>query len=190
MYYSLTLRTPIQASDSPSRDEGFFVSTEYYDYTAYKQVKTEKEQEWEKYIAGDLLYGQMKYPKEIVDYLTPVPGGKVGQLLWVDYRLILAEHRDKVAFESFIPSGAEPVNTHLATETKTVNSDTFFDREEFLDDRYFGFAETLSPGEYRGGFAVRLTQAGKFEIPSTKAFEFYTPEVFGQTTGRGFQVRK
>jgi alpha-2-macroglobulin len=178
MFYSASLKTPLAASKTPARDEGFYIATEYYDLDAYNAIARKKEEEWVKHISGDLPYDKLQYPKEITEYLSPVPGGKIGQLLWVEYRMILSEHRDKVAFESMIPAGSEAVNTRLATETKTVSSDTFFDREEFLDDRYFGFAETLAPGEYRGGYAIRLTQAGRYEIPATKVFEFYTPEVF------------
>ncbi len=105
----------------------------------------------------------------------------MGQLIQVEYRLILSETRDRVAFESPIPSGTELVNTALATETNRVSNTSPFEREDIMDDRFFAYSELMDPGEYVGTYTVRVTQAGNFGIPPSRAFEFYTPEVFGQT---------
>lgn len=110
--------------------------------------------------------------------MKPIIQTKVGQLVRVEYRVILSETRDKVAFESFIPSGAELINTRLSTETKRVKKNTFFDREDLFDDRYFAYAEVLEPGEYSGSYAIQFTHAGEFSVPPSRIFEFYTPEVF------------
>ncbi len=131
----------------------------------------------------------MKYPKEIREYVKPISQAKIGQLVRVEYRVILGETRDKVVFESFIPAGSELVNTRLATETKIVTSDTFFDREELMDDRYFGYSLVLDSGEHSGSYVLRCTHAGVFMIPSTRISEFNTPEVFGQTAGKLIEVK-
>lgn len=74
MYYSVSLKTPIAASKVPSREEGFYVSTEYYDFNAYNVIAQKKEAEWTKHINGDISYDKLEYPKNITEYISPVPG--------------------------------------------------------------------------------------------------------------------
>lgn len=189
LYYDLTLKYPVSADKILSRDEGFFVQTVFYDYLEYQKIEMAKAEEYGKYDMGKIRYSELKYPKEVREYVKPITGAKVGQLVRVEYRVILSETRDKVVFESFIPAGSELVNTRLATETKSVTSDTFFDREELMDDRYFGYSLVLESGEHTGSYALRFTHAGSFMIPSTRISEFNTPEVFGQTNGKVLEVK-
>ncbi|MDQ1344256.1 MAG: alpha-2-macroglobulin [Patescibacteria group bacterium] len=188
IYYDLSLTYPVPAERIDARDEGMFVTTMYYDENEYRRVKALKDAEWADYLNGKIRYEALKFPKTVYEYLTEISKYRVGQLVHVRYRVIVADDRDRVAFESFVPSGAEIVNTRLSTETKTVEKDTFFDREEFLDDRYFGYAETLPAGDYEGSYVFRATHAGEYSVPPTKAFEFYTPEVFGRTAGKKSQI--
>jgi len=189
LYYDLSLKYPISADKILSRDEGFFVQTEFYDYLEYQKVEVAKAEEQKNYEMGKIRLSEMKYQKEIREYMKPISQAKIGQLVQVEYRVILGETRDKVIFESFIPAGSELVNTRLATETKTVTSDTFFDREELMDDRHFGYRHTLESGEHSGSYALRFTHTGSFMIPSTRIFELNTPEVFGQTAGKLIEVK-
>lgn len=184
LYYDLSLTYPVPARDIAARDEGMFVKTEYYDENEYRRIEALKNEEERSYSAGKIRYDELKYPKSVYEYLDTVDSFKVGRLVRVRYRVIVAETRDRVAFESFAPAGTELVNTRLATESKTVRKDTFFDREEFLDDRYFAYAEALEAGDYEGSYAFRATHAGSYSVPPTKIFEFYNPEVFGRTQGR------
>jgi uncharacterized protein YfaS (alpha-2-macroglobulin family) len=62
--------------------------------------------------------------------------------------MILGEDRDYVAMESFVPAGTEVVNTRLATESQVAVADRLFDTEDFRDDRYFGYVQTLQAGDY------------------------------------------
>lgn len=184
LYYDLSLSYPVPAEKIAARDEGMFVKTEYYDQNDYRRVEALKLEEWRTYLDGKIRYDALKYPKDVYSYVTPVDALRIGQLVRVRYRVIAADARDRVAFESFVPAGAEIVNTRLSTESKTVEQDTFFDREEFLDDRYFGYVETLEAGDYEGSYVFRATQAGTYSVPPTKIFEFYDPEVFGRTEGK------
>lgn len=183
LYYDLSLAYPVSADKIAARDEGMFVKTEHYDENEYRRVKSLKDAEWSEYLDGKIRYEALKFPKTVYEYLAPIGGYRVGQLVHVRYRVINADDRDRVAFESFVPAGAELVNTRLSTENKTVEKDTFFEREEFLDDRYFGYVETLPAGDYEGSYAFRATHAGTYAVPPTRAFEFYAPEVFGRTSG-------
>jgi uncharacterized protein YfaS (alpha-2-macroglobulin family) len=67
-------------------------------------------------------------------------------------------------------------------------TDRPFTTEDFRDDRYFGYAQTLRAGDYSGSYTIRATHAGVFMTPATRVFEFNTPEVFGQTAGREVRV--
>lgn len=184
LYYDLSLSYPVPAEKIAARDEGMFVKTEYYDQNDAKRVEALQAEEISAYSAGKIRYDELKYPKDVYSYVDPITSVRVGQLVRVRYRVIAADARDRVAFESFVPAGAEIVNTRLSTESKTVNKDTFFDREEFLDDRYFGYSEVLESGDYEGSYVFRATHAGSYGVPPTKIFEFYAPEVFGRTEGK------
>jgi uncharacterized protein YfaS (alpha-2-macroglobulin family) len=190
VYYTLELAYPVSAKDILARDEGFFVTTEYYDQTEYARVREIKLQENEEYLRGEKNMNDFKYPREIREYVKPLTQMRVGQLITVEYRLILAEDRDYVAMESFIPAGAEVVNTRLATESLLKKDDTPFTTDDYRDDRYFGYAQTLVAGEHSGSYTIRATHAGTFMTPATRVFEFNSPEVFGQTMGREMKIVK
>ncbi len=190
IYYTLALGYPVPADEAIARDQGIFVEVRPYDLLEYQKIQSEKDIEFEEYINGKKPFDTLRYPKEIREYLTPIESTQVGQLVTYEYRLILSETRDKVAFESYFPSGAEAVNTNLATESGRVKKHTFFEREEYRDDRYFASIERLTPGEYVGTYTVRMTHPGEYLVPPTRAFEFYTPEVFGQTTGWKMKVER
>ena len=148
VYYDVTMTYRIPAKDVAARDEGFLVRTESYDLSEFRRIDALKKEEYAKFEAGKIRHSDLKYPKGAYEYLEPLKKSRVGQLVLVRYRLVLPEARDRVAFETFVPAGAEVVNTRLATESKSVSEDTFFSREEFLDDRYFGYSESLSAGDY------------------------------------------
>lgn len=188
LYYDLSLSYPVPADKIAARDEGIFVKTEFYDQGECKRIEALQAEESAAFAAGKIRYDELKYPKDVYSYATPVSNFRVGQLVRVRYRVIAAETRDRVAFESFVPAGAEIVNTRLSTESKTVGKDTFFEREEFLDDRYFAYSEVLESGDYEGSYVFRATHAGSYGVPPTKIFEFYAPEVFGRTEGKKMSI--
>ncbi len=108
-----------------------------------------KEKEWEKYLQGEKTLSDLEYPHDIREYIKEKTSFAVGELAYVETRLVTSEPRRQIAFESIIPSGSELVNTVFATETKgVVTKESFFDHEEFRDDRYFGTKETLESGDY------------------------------------------
>jgi len=143
LYYDIQLRYFVPFERILARDEGFALTREYFDYNEYKKIDALKKAEYDSYLAGDIDYKNLKYPKEVYTYLSPVSSGKIGQLLLVHNRAITPESRDKVAFEGFIPAGTELVNVNLSTEDQTIRTNSIFDREEYRDDRYFGYTASL-----------------------------------------------
>ncbi len=190
LYYDLSLTYGVASDRIGARDEGFLVRVAYYDLNEYRRVEALKKAEWEKYLAGSGSYSSLRYPKEVSEYVEPLKTFSVGKLVLAKYRVITAEGRDRVAFESFVPSGTELVNSRLSTESKDASADSFFDREELLDDRYFGYSEYLSAGDYEGSYVLRPTHAGNFSVAPARAFEFYAPEVFGRSDGKRVEVRR
>ena len=104
LYYDFSLRYDVPVEKVEARDEGFAITQDYFDYNEYKKIDSLKKEEWKKYTNNEISYNNLKYPKSVYEYLTPVASGAVGQLLVVRNKLITSEARDKVAFESFIPS--------------------------------------------------------------------------------------
>jgi hypothetical protein len=99
IYYDIALEYALRASTIKSRDEGFYLNSEYYDYAEYQVVDRAKTEEWKKYTNGEIEYAELRYPKDTVDYLKPLTSLKVGELVLAYNRMITSEPRDQVAFE-------------------------------------------------------------------------------------------
>ena len=192
IYYDLNLSYYKNASDIKARDEWFFVEIKYYNYNEYKKIESLKNIEWEKYLENKISYDELKYSKDIFEYLKEVKSGKVWDLLIVKNKIITNETRDKVAFEWFIPSGAELINPKLATSTKSSVSwnDLYFSKKEYRKDRLFTYKETLYPWIYNFTYLIRLTHSWKYSIKPTRISEFYNVEVFGRNEGKIFEIKK
>ena len=196
IYYDLNLSYYKNASDIKARDEWFFVETNYYNYNEYKKIESLKNIEWKKYSEDKISYDELKYPKDIFEYLTEIKSGKVWDLLIVKNKIITTEIRDKVAFEWFIPAGAELINPKLATSNKVDLSEDvalshlYFDKKEYRKDRLFAYKETLYPWIYNFTYLIRLTHSWEYSIKPTRISEFYNVEVFGRNKGKVFEIKK
>jgi len=192
IYYDLNLSYYKNALDIKPRDEWFFVEVKYYKYSEYQKIETLKKIEWEKYLENKISYKDLKYPKNIFEYLTEVKTAKVWDLLIVRNKIIASETRVQVAFEWFIPSWAELINPNLATNTKKEISqdELYFSKKEYRFDRLFAYKNTLYPGIYNFTYLIRLTHSWEFSIKPTRISEFYNVEVFGRNWGRKFFIEK
>jgi uncharacterized protein YfaS (alpha-2-macroglobulin family) len=65
---------------------------------------------------------------------------------------------------------------------------SIFDREEFRDDRYFGYTASMDAGIYGFDYILRLTHDGTFLVKPSHIFEFYNEEVFGRTGGKKMKI--
>ena len=64
-----------------------------------------------------------------------------------------------------------------------------FDHWEIYDDKVLLFADALRAGEHTFSYLVKAMTFGSFTMPSTKAEEMYTPEVFGYNRQRKISVK-
>lgn len=196
LYYDIGLEYFLKASGLKAREEWFYLESEYYDYSAYKIIEQKKNEEWENYIYGNIRYSDLKYPDSVTTYLTPLSKFKVGELVFVENRVIVWEARDQVAFEWFIPSGTELVNPNLKTESLDVSQESsdmsmsIFAHEEWQDDRYFATTPLLYPGDYAFHYVIRPTHRGTYEVRPSRIFEFYNGEVFWRTNGRSVVIEE
>ncbi len=190
LYYDLVLGYYLPSELVPARDEGFALESKYYDFEEYKKIEVLKKAEWARYLSGALSSDELKYPKSVFEYINPVVAGKVGQLLIVNSTIINSETRDKVAFESFIPSGSEIINPNLETSSKSAFEfmDSPFEKTEYRQNRFFGYTVELQPGIHTASYLIRLTHAWDFGVKPTQAYEFYNTEVFGRTAGKRIVV--
>lgn len=192
VYYELSLKYFVPVKDLKSRDEWFYVEKKYFSFNEYKKIEALKNDEYEKYLSGEIIFENLKYSREVVEYLTPINSWKVWDLVLVYNKVVTNEDRDQVALESFIPSGSEIVNTALATENKQVTdvaTNILLDRKEFRDNMYFGWVRYLPTWIYNYSYTIRLTHAWDFKVKPSQVQEFYTPEVFGRSEGGEFIIK-
>lgn len=191
VYYDLNLKYFVPIKNLKSRDEWFYVEKKYFSFNEYKKIEALKNEEFAKYLSGEIIFENLKYPREVVEYLTPINSWKIWDLVLVYNKVITSEDRNQVALESFIPSWSEIVNTALATENKQVTdiaTNIQLDRKEFRDNMYFGWVRQLPAWIYNYSYVIRLTHAWDFKVKPSQILEFYTPEIFGRSSGEEFRV--
>jgi len=91
-----------------------------------------------------------------------------------------------------LPAGLEVMNPDLAVtgslpEDPTVVqnpwdwwSRTWYEHENFRDDRVEAFTSLLWDGVYNYSYVTRATTPGAYVVPPTRAEEMYSPETFGR----------
>lgn len=193
IYYDMNLSYYLPAKNIKATNQWFRLDVKYYRYNDYKMILTEKEKEYKLYIDWKISYEDLKYTKEPFDYISPVFGWKVWEVLIAANEISTWEPRDKVSFEWFIPAWSELVNTNLATEEWNKIKDEYqwlFSIKEFRDDRFYGYIDTLPAWTYKNIYVFRLTHAWEFNIKPSRIFEFYNEEVFGRNKWKIFQISK
>lgn len=191
LYYDIQMSYHIPSKNISALDEWFFVEKKYYLFQEYKKIQSLKDEEYNKYLNGEITLHQLKYPREVVEYLVPIQKAKVWDLVLVYHKVVTNETRDQVAFESFIPAGSEIINTNLATENQTITdiaTNISLDRKELRDERYFAWKNELLPWIYNFSYTIRLTHAWVYQIKPSQVSEFYKPEVFGRSSWEEFRV--
>lgn len=190
LYYNMALGYYLPSEMVATRDEWFSLTSDFFDYDEYKKIDNLKKAEWERYLTWALSSDELKYQKSVFEYITPVTLPKVGQLIIVRNTIINSETRDKVAFESFLPSGSEIINPNLDTSSKTAFdfSASPFEKTEYRLDRFFWYTHQLEPWIHESSYLIRFTHAGDFGVKPASAYEFYNTEVFGRTAGKRVKV--
>jgi alpha-2-macroglobulin len=118
---------------------------------------------------------------------------KAGAKVRVKLTMVAESQRTFVALIDPLPAGLEALNPALAVTPPTVGDSgdstvsekwwwgTWYDHQQFRDDRSEAFTTYLSAGVYDYSYIARATTPGSFVVPPTRAEEMYAPETFGRT---------
>jgi alpha-2-macroglobulin len=123
---------------------------------------------------------------------------KAGAKVKVRLTMVAESQRTHVALIDPLPAGLEALNPFLAnTEPVVTNPEiqstpsagtqkfwwwgTWYDFQQFRDDRSEAFTTYLSGGVYEYSYIARATTPGSFVVPPARAEEMYAPETFGRT---------
>ncbi len=128
---------------------------------------------------------------------------KSGARVRVRLTMVAPARRYHVALVDPLPAGLEILNPELAT-TEAIPQDannqnqpivplrgkisygnyrryTWFEHQNFRDERAEAFSSLLWEGVYNYSYVARATTPGEFVVPPAKAEEMYHPETFGRT---------
>ena len=124
---------------------------------------------------------------------------QLGDLIVVNLKIVTPQVRHFVVVDDPLPAGFAPVNLSFETESselarqleKTSKQPWWqgFKHVEMYEERILLFADYLAPGIHTYSYLVRVTTPGAYSLPSTRAEEMYTPEVFGRSEEREIVVR-
>jgi uncharacterized protein YfaS (alpha-2-macroglobulin family) len=129
---------------------------------------------------------------------------KAGARVRVRLTMVASARRYHVALVDPLPAGLEILNPELAV-TESLPADrggntsvidvasrsygrnyyywrwTWFEHQNFRDERAEAFSSLLWEGVYKYTYVTRATTPGQFVVPPAKAEEMYHPETFGRT---------
>jgi len=105
--------------------------------------------------------------------------------------------------EDYLPAGAEVLDTSLKTSQQgaTPLYDAsrpfdegwgwwYFGNPQVYDDHIAWAADSLPPGTYELTYQLVILQAGEYRVLPARAWEFYFPEVQGNSAGEVFEIRE
>jgi alpha-2-macroglobulin len=121
---------------------------------------------------------------------------KAGAKVRIRLTMVAESQRTHVALIDPLPAGLEALNPALAnTQPVADTSDqgtqglsklwwwgTWYDHQQFRDDRSEAFTTFLPAGVYDYSYIARATTPGSFVVPPTRAEEMYAPETFGRAS--------
>lgn len=101
--------------------------------------------------------------------------------------------------EDYIPAGAEVLNANLKTSQQAVQYDTrdpfddgwgwwYFNDPQIFDDHIAWAVDYLPAGTYELTYLLVLNQPGQYQVIPAQAWQFYFPEVYGNSAGMIFEI--
>jgi uncharacterized protein YfaS (alpha-2-macroglobulin family) len=144
----------------------------------------------------------------------PVPckatqSAQAGSRIQVHLTLTLYQEAFYLMLEDYIPAGSEILDTSLKTTQQGEGGEpqaiqTYDPRDPFgggwgwwlfnpprvYDDHIAFSASYLNPGTYELTYALVLLQPGVYQVLPAHAWQYYFPEVQGNSAGVVFEVRK
>lgn len=131
----------------------------------------------------------------------PIQSAKAGELVTVRLTLTLPETAYYLMVEDYLPAGAEVLDTSLKTSQQSalpVYDPSqpydegwgwwYFGGSQVYDDHIAWAADSLPPGTYELTYQLVILQAGEYRVLPARAWEFYFPEVQGNSAGEIFKI--
>jgi len=134
-------------------------------------------------------------PKDVRQDEQGVWHVRAGARVRVKLTMVSPMRRYHVALVDPLPAGLEVLNPDLkGTGALPVDapdqrqpywwwSRSWYEHENFRDERVEAFASLLWDGVFDYSYVARATTPGDFVVPPTKAEEMYSPETFGRAAG-------
>jgi uncharacterized protein YfaS (alpha-2-macroglobulin family) len=117
-----------------------------------------------------------------------------GDILRIKLKIKADADMTWVVINDPIPSGATILSGGLKASSATASekqtggvSPTF---EERAFDAYRVYYEYAPNGEWTIEYTVRLNQDGKFQLPQTRIEAMYSPDMYGETPNKIYEIRK
>jgi uncharacterized protein YfaS (alpha-2-macroglobulin family) len=173
LYYAAHLRVNRPVEDVSPIENGFSLGREYF-------------------IAGEPC------PEEGCE---PVQGAKAGDLVTARLTLVVPETAYYVMVEDYIPAGAEILDISLKTSQQGALGDydvnqplsdgwdwMYFREPQVYDDHIAWSVDMLPPGTYELTYMLVVQNPGEYRVLPARAWQFYFPEVQGNSEGEVFEI--
>ena len=146
----------------------------------------------------------------------PVAGAQVGDRIMVRVSLTLPNDAYYLVVEDYIPAGAQILNTQLKTsqQASPLEFDPNYEQNpqdslpysrqnplangwgwwnfhpaQIYDDHIAWAADYLPAGTYELTYALEILQPGEFHVLPARAWQFYFPDVRGNSDGVVFNIQ-
>ena len=115
--------------------------------------------------------------------------------------LTLPEEMSYLVVEDFIPAGAEIIDPRLKTsQAEEIQYDPrdpfgdgwgwwYFTDPQVYDDHVRWIGRRVPAGTYVLTYRLQAVQAGEYRVLPARAFEYYFPDVQGNTAGGVFTIK-
>jgi hypothetical protein len=136
-----------------------------------------------------------------------VQGAQVGERVRVRLALTLPNDVYNLMVEDYIPAGAELLDTRLKTSQQGTGEEIepqplfdarqpfadgwgwwYFHAPQIRDERISWAADYLPAGTYELTYTLVILQPGEYRVLPARAWEFYFPEVQGNSAGTLFEI--
>ena len=136
-----------------------------------------------------------------------IQDAKAGDLIKVRLILTLKNDAYYLIVEDYLPAGSEILNTRLKTSQQTIQEEPpaplfdpsnpyqevwgwwLFDSPRVYDNHIAWSADYLSAGSYELTYYLSVLQTGEYQVLPARAWQFYFPEVQGNSAGTLFAIK-
>ena len=130
------------------------------------------------------------------------PRSSVSELVTVKVSITLENDAYYLVLEDYIPAGAEILDLNLKTNQQgaadfNVRSPFaegwgwwYFNDPLIFDDHIAWSADFAPAGTYELTYTLVLNQSGEYQVIPAQAWEFYFPEVRGNSAGEVFRIEE